>query len=104
MSSFWLDQSTNVRYYPGRAFVYGDMQYTKKGATPETFTSLGFVEVPIQDRPDDSFYWVTGPDDTGAYTSTPKDHVELVEFFSRPTCRPKPDVSEMDGFLCGRVD
>ena len=79
MSSFWLDQSTDTRYYPGRAFVYGDMQYTKKGATPETFTSLGFVEVQIQQRPDDNFYWVTGPDDTGAYTSTPRDHVELVE-------------------------
>ena len=79
MSSFWLDQSTDTRYYPGRAFVYGDMQYTTKGATPETFTSLGFVEVQIQDRPDDNFYWVTGPDDTGAYTATPKDHVELVE-------------------------
>ena len=79
MSSFWLDQSTDIRYYPGRAFVYGDMQYTTKGATPETFTSLGFVEVPIQERPDDNFYFVTGPDDSGAYTSTPRDHTELVE-------------------------
>ena len=79
MSSFWLDQSTDTRYYPGRAFVYGDMQYTTKGATPETFTSLGFVEVQTQRRPDDKFYVVTGPDDSGAYTATPRDHVELVE-------------------------
>ena len=79
MSSFWLDQSTDIRYFLARPFVYGDMQYTSKGATPETFASLGFVEVPIQERPDDQFYIVTGPDDTGAYTSVPRDHVELVE-------------------------
>ena len=44
-----------------------------------TFASLGFVEVPIQEAPDDNFYWVTGPDDSGAFTSIPRDHVELVE-------------------------
>ena len=75
--SFWLDESTDVRYYEGRAFSYGEgedrINYTKAGATPETFAGLGFVQVQIQERPDDSFYWVSGPDDTGAYTATPKE-------------------------------
>jgi hypothetical protein len=81
MSSFWLDQSTDIRYTVNRAFDYGDVQYTSAGATPETFASLGFVEVQIQQRPDDAFYFVSGPDDTGAYTATPRDHVELVESY-----------------------
>ena len=75
--TFWLDESTNVRYYERRAFSYGEgedrVNYTKAGATPSTFASLGFVQVQIQERPDDRFYWVSGPDDTGAYTATPKE-------------------------------
>ena len=74
--TFWLDQLTNVRYYERRAFSYGEgedrINYTKAGATPETFAGLGFVQVQIKERPDDRFYWVSGPDDTGAYTATPK--------------------------------
>ena len=70
--TFWLDESTAVRYYERRAFSYGDINYTKAGATPETFAGLGFVQVRIEARPDDRFYWVNGPDDTGAYTATPK--------------------------------
>ena len=69
--SFWLD-SNSKRYYPGIKFSYGDINYTTKGATAETFTSLGFTEVLIQPRPDDRFYFVNGPDDSGAYTATPR--------------------------------
>lgn len=76
MSSFWLDESTSIRYTEGHAFSYGEgedrINYTKAGATPETFASLGFVEVQVADRPDDRFYWVEGPNDAGSYTSTPK--------------------------------
>jgi hypothetical protein len=74
--TFWLDESTDVRYYERRAFSYGEgedrINYTKTGATPETFAGLGFVQVQIEARPDDRFYWVNGPDHTGAYTATPK--------------------------------
>ena len=31
--------------------------------------SIGLVEVTVEAKPDDRFYWVTGPDITGAYTS-----------------------------------
>ena len=31
--------------------------------------SIGLVEVAVQPKPDERFYWVTGPDITGAYTS-----------------------------------
>ena len=69
--TFWLDPN-NKRYYPGVKFSYGDINYTAAGATAETFKSLGFTEVLIQDRPDDRFYWVSGPDDKGQYQATPK--------------------------------
>ena len=68
--SFWLDESTSIRYTEGRAFSYGDINYTKAGANPETFAGLGFVQVTVGDRPDDRFYFISGPDDTGAYTAT----------------------------------
>ena len=70
--SFWLD-STDKRYYPGIKFSYGDINYTAAGATAETFTSLGFTEVLIQPRPDDRFYWVSGPDNKGQYQAIPRD-------------------------------
>jgi hypothetical protein len=31
--------------------------------------SIGLVEVTVETKPDERFYWVTGPDITGAYTS-----------------------------------
>ena len=81
MSSFFLDQSTAKRYYTRRGFTYNGIQYTAQGATPATFLSLGFKEVQIQQRPDDAFYIVSGPDDTGAYNATPRDHIDLVESY-----------------------
>ena len=76
MSSFWLDQATDKRYNVGRPFSYGQgeglVNYTAKGANRDTFISLGFTEVQIAARPDDRFYWVSGPDDKGQYQATPK--------------------------------
>ena len=74
---FYLDTQTNTRYYLGRAFSYGNRQYTKQGANRETFLSLGFQEVTVQERPNDFFYVVDGPDNSGAYTATPRDLAEL---------------------------
>ena len=34
-----------------------------------TKASIGLVEVTVQPKPDERFYWVTGPNITGAYTS-----------------------------------
>ena len=42
-------------------------------ATPEDRARIGITEVPDQPRPDDRFYWVSGPDDQGNYTAIPKD-------------------------------
>lgn len=42
-------------------------------ATPEDRARIGIIEVPDQPRPDDRFYWVSGPDDQGNYTAIPKD-------------------------------
>lgn len=42
-------------------------------ATPEERAAIGITEVTVQPRPDDRFYWVSGPDDNGDYTAIPKD-------------------------------
>ena len=77
MASFWLDPATNKRYNEGRAFTYNGKQYTRTGASASTFTSLGFNAVNVSARPDDRFYIVSGPDNTGAYSSTARDLAEL---------------------------
>ena len=74
---FYLDSQSNKRYYLGHPFSYGNKNYLPSGATHETFVSLGFTQVVIQQRPDDRFYFVSGPDNTGAYTATPRDLAEL---------------------------
>jgi hypothetical protein len=42
-------------------------------ATPEERAALGITEVVLQPRPDDRFYWVSGPNDDGSWTAIPKD-------------------------------
>ena len=82
---FYLDTQSNKRYYLGRAFSYGDLQYTAQGANHETFMALGFQQVIIQQRPDNRFYIVSGPDNTGAYSSTARDLAELKTSYIRDT-------------------
>ena len=81
MASFWLDESTAKRYNLRRAFKYNGIQYTNAGATAETFAGLGFVKIDIDQRPDDRYYIVSGPDDTGAYNATARDLDELKAAF-----------------------
>ena len=80
---FYLDTQTNTRYYLRRAFTYGGLQYSQASATHETFTTLGFTQVTVGTRPDDRFYSVVGPDNTGAYTATPRDLANLKTRFKR---------------------
>lgn len=61
------------RYYLGKAFTYGEIQYTVAGATHDTFMSLGFTQVIQQQRPDDRFYVVSQMNADGSYDSTPRD-------------------------------
>ena len=82
---FYLDSQTNTRYRIGTPFTYNGKQYTKAGATHEIFVSLGFTQVIIQQRPDDAFYVVSGPDNTGAYTATERDLAELKTEYIRQT-------------------
>ena len=74
---FYLDPQTNTRYQLNRPFTYNSIQYTRAGATHETFQSLGFNQVVVGPRPDDRFYVVSGPDNAGQYTSTPRDLDQL---------------------------
>jgi hypothetical protein len=80
---FYLDSQTNTRYRVGTPFTYNGKQYTKAGATHETFIALGFTQVIIQPRPDDRFYVVSGPDNAGQYSATPRDLAELKTRFIR---------------------
>ena len=80
---FYLDPQTNTRYQLNRPFTYNSIQYTRAGATHETFMSLGFTQVVVGQRPDDRFYIVSGPDNAGQYNSTPRDLTELKNNFIR---------------------
>ena len=42
-------------------------------ASPEARAAINITEVTLQPRPDDRFYWVSGPDNNGDYTANPKD-------------------------------
>ena len=65
------------RYYPGRAFSYGDFQYSSAAATHDKFIELGFTPVTVEPRPDDEFYSVVGPNNEGKYSVTPRDLDQL---------------------------
>jgi hypothetical protein len=81
---FYLD-SNNKRYYIGKPFSYNNINYSRYGATHETFTSLGFQQVIIQQRPDDRFYVTSGPAADGSYSSTPRDLADLKTQYIRDT-------------------
>ena len=80
---FYVDQSTQKRYYVGTPFDYDGRQYTKAGATHANFIELGFEQVIVGQRPDSRFYIVSGPNAAGEYSSTPRDLAELKTNFCR---------------------
>ena len=61
------------RYTIGRPFTYGGVQYTREGASHYTYMNLGFKQVLPQQRPNDAYYVVSGPNMDGSYSSTPRD-------------------------------
>ena len=79
---FYLDPNTNKRYRIGTPFEYNGVYYTMQGATHAKFMELGFTQVIPQQRPDSRYYIVSGPDATGAYTSTPRSASELKTNFT----------------------
>jgi hypothetical protein len=84
---FYLDTNTQKRYRIGTPFTYNGIQYTKAGATHAKFISLGFVQVIVQQRPDDRFYVVSGPAADGSYSATERDLAELKTQYIRETKR-----------------
>ena len=79
---FYLDPQTNKRYTIGTPFEYNGVYYTMQGATHAKFIELGFTQVLVQPRPDSKYYSVSGPDNTGAYTSTPRSVSDLKNNFT----------------------
>ena len=73
---FYTD-SNNNRYYIGKPFEYEGYYYGTALATHAKFMELGFTQVIVQQRPDSKYYVVTGPDATGAYSSTPRNLADL---------------------------
>ena len=78
---FYLDPATGKRYYLGRAFSYGGINYTPAGATDATFKSLGFQQVIVKPRPSDTYYIVSGPNNDGSWNATPRDLQQLKDGF-----------------------
>ena len=68
---FYTD-SNNNRFRIGKPFEYEGYYYGTALATHPKFMELGFTQVIVQQRPDDKYYVVSGPDSAGAYSSTPR--------------------------------
>lgn len=61
---------------PDTPFEHDGIQYPANWlrlASPEDRAAIGIVEVSIQPRPDDRFYWVDGPKQDGSWSAIPKD-------------------------------
>jgi len=80
---FYLDPTTLNRYRLNVAFSYGGIAYGSDSATHAKFVSLGFTQIQVDTRPNDTYYVVSGPDNTGSYTSTPRDLDDLKAKFKR---------------------
>jgi len=66
----------------GRSFI--DDNGVKHPASWGTYeasykASIGLAEVAVEAKPDERFYWVTGPDITGAYTSVERALEDVTE-------------------------
>ena len=72
-----------TRHTVGKPFTYNGYYYGTALATPAKFTELGFTQVVVGPRPDDKFYVVSGPDNAGQYSSTPRDLTQLKNDFVR---------------------
>ena len=100
---FYVDQSTQKRYYIGTPFDYNERQYTKAGATHDKFIELGFTQVIIQQRPDNRFYIVSGPNAAGEYDSTPRDLKQLKANFSAEQLRTANSILQQSDFVFIRL-
>ena len=69
--------SDGNRYRIGKPFTYQGYYYGTALANHPKFMELGFTQVIVQQRPDSKYYVVTGPDNTGAYSSTPRNLADL---------------------------
>ena len=91
------------RYYLGRAFDYNDLQYTKAGATHDTFTGLGFTQVIPDPTPDPRFYIFSGPNNAGEYNSTPRDLKQTQNSFAQQQLQAAQQTLLSSDFLYARA-
>ena len=69
MASFFYNSTSGLRYSPAERQIEVDGRIYVN-PSEAVLADLGYEEVVIQQRPDDRFYIVSGPDDAGVYTST----------------------------------
>ena len=100
---FYVDQATQKRYRIGTPFDYNERQYTKAGATHDKFIELGFTQVIPQQRPDDRFYIVSGPNTAGEYSSTPRDLKQLKASFSAEQLKIANGILQQSDFVFIRL-
>jgi len=70
MSIYYYNSETGDKRTPDQGQVEADGRIYVQPSV-ETLLTLGYEQVIIGARPDDRFYNVTGPDNSGAYDSTP---------------------------------
>ena len=80
-STFYLDPSTDLRYYLNTGFTYNGISYADAVVTEELLTTtLGFTKVSptAKPKPDNRFYTVTGPNNDGSWNIVERD-VDVVK-------------------------
>ena len=101
---FYKDSSNN-RYRIGTPFTYNGYYYGTALATHAKFIELGFTQVIVAARPDDRFYFVTGPAADGTYTSTDRDLAELkTNFVAEQKRRAHQLLSGTDWYVLRLID
>ena len=100
---FYVDQATQKRYRIGTPFDYNERQYTKAGATHDKFIELGFTQVIPQQRPDSRFYIVSGPNNAGEYSSTPRDLKQTQNSFAQQELQAAQQTLLSSDFLYARA-
>ena len=101
---FYKDSDGN-RYRIGKPFTYQGYYYGTALANHPKFMGLGFTQVIVAPRPDDNYYFVTGPDLDGQYTSTPRDLAALKTSFIQQEKRTSFQLlSKTDWYVLRNVD
>ena len=101
---FYKDSFDN-KYRIGTPFEYGGYYYAASQASHPKFMELGFTQVIVGSRPDSRFYFVTGPDINGQFTSNPRDLAQLkTRFIKQEKQTSFQKLRETDWYVLRNID